>query len=113
VALPTRAEVFDALKAVIDPELGINIVDLGLIYDVVVENGVITVRYTLTTLACGLGPVIESSIVEVLLDYPADDIRTELSFDPPWTPEMISPEAKAMLGLTEEYLQERTPWRPD
>ena len=89
----------DALKAVIDPELGLNIVDLGLIYDVTVEDGALTVRYTLTTMACGLGPIIESAIREVADTLPFDDVRTELAFSPPWSPEMISAEGKAFLGI--------------
>ena len=83
----------------IDPELGLNIVDLGLIYDVAVDDSTVTVRYTLTTMACGLGPLIESSIKEVTGTLPFDDVRTELVFDPPWTPERITPEGKAFLGI--------------
>ena len=83
----------------IDPELGLNIVDLGLIYDVAVDDSTVTVRYTLTTMACGLGPLIESSIKEVTGALPFDDVRTELVFDPPWTPERITPEGKAFLGI--------------
>src|SRR2546425_442034 len=82
---------------VTDPELGLNIVDLGLIYDVTVEDGALTVRYTLTTMACGLGPIIESAIREVADTLPFDDVRTELAFSPPWSPEMISAEGKAFL----------------
>ena len=89
----------DALKAVIDPELGLNIVDLGLIYDIHVDGGELTVHYTLTTMACGLGPLIESSIREVAGTLPFDDIRTELVFDPPWSPDQISAEGKAFLGI--------------
>ncbi|MGH8992123.1 MAG: metal-sulfur cluster assembly factor [Acidimicrobiia bacterium] len=97
--VPTTDDVVDALKAVIDPELGINIVDLGLIYGVDVEDGTVVVRYTLTTMACGMGPLIEGGIVEILSSLPFDDVRTELVFRPPWSPERISPEAKAMLGI--------------
>src|SRR3712207_321829 len=92
-------DVREALKAVIDPEIGINIVDLGLIYDVVVEGRSVTVRYTLTTMACGMGPLIESGITELVSSLPVDEVKTELVFRPPWSPEMISPEAKAMLGI--------------
>ena len=56
-------------------------------------------RYSLTTMACGLGPVIESSIKEVVDSLPFDDVRTELVFDPPWSPERISPEGKTFLGI--------------
>ena len=83
----------------IDPELGLNIVDLGLIYDVAVDDTTVTVRYTLTTMACGLGPLIESGIKEVTGALPFDEVRTELVFDPPWSPELISAEGKAFLGI--------------
>ena len=83
----------------IDPELGLNIVDLGLVYDVAVEEKTLTVRYTLTTMACGLGPLIESGIQEVTAALPFEDVRTELVFRPPWSPECISPEGKAFLGI--------------
>jgi metal-sulfur cluster biosynthetic enzyme len=93
------ADVWEALRAVIDPELGINVVDLGLIYGVDVDGGSVTVRYTLTTAGCGLGPLIESGITEVLSALPVDDVRAELVFQPPWSPEMMSAETKAMLGI--------------
>jgi metal-sulfur cluster biosynthetic enzyme len=91
--------VLAALKAVIDPELGLNIVDLGLIYDAEIEGSTVTVRYSLTTMACGLGPVIEAGIKEVAETLPFDEVRTELVFDPPWSPDRISPEGKAFLGI--------------
>jgi len=59
----------------------------------------VTVRYSLTTMACGLGPLIESGIKEVAGTLPFDDVETELVFDPPWSPERISPEGKAFLGI--------------
>ena len=83
----------------IDPELGLNIVDLGLIYDVEVDDATVTVRYTLTTMACGLGPLIESGIREVAGSLPFDGVETELVFQPPWSPERISAEGKAFLGI--------------
>ncbi len=58
-----------------------------------------TVRYTLTTMACGLGPLIESGIKEVAGSLPFDDVRTELVFEPAWTPDHISAEGKAFLGI--------------
>lgn len=83
----------------IDPELGLNIVDLGLICDVAVEGSTLTVRYTLTTMACGLGPLIESGIKEVAGTLPFDEVRTELVFEPQWSPDRISAEGKAFLGI--------------
>ena len=63
------------------------------------EGGTVTVRYSLTTMACGLGPLIESGIKEVVGSLPFYDVRTELVFDPPWSPERISAEGKAFLGI--------------
>lgn len=97
--MPSTAEVRQALTAVIDPELGLNIVDLGLVYGVEVEDRTIAVRYTLTTMGCGLGPVIAGQMTEVLSAFPAEDVRTELVFRPPWSPELISAEGKAFLGI--------------
>jgi metal-sulfur cluster biosynthetic enzyme len=98
-AMPSQADVRQALTAVIDPELGLNIVDLGLVYDVEVDDRTIVVRYTLTTMGCGLGPVIAGQMTEVLAAFPVDDVRTELIFRPPWSPELISAEGKAFLGI--------------
>ena len=64
-----------------------------------VEGKAVTVRYSLTTMACGLGPLIESGIKEVAGSLPFDDVRTELVFDPPWSPDRISAEGKAFLGI--------------
>ncbi len=97
--MPSPADVRQALTAVIDPELGVNVVDLGLIYDVEVDDRTIVVRYTLTTMGCGLGPVIAGQMTEVLSAFPAADVRTELTFRPPWSPDMISAEGKAFLGI--------------
>jgi metal-sulfur cluster biosynthetic enzyme len=98
-AMPSPVEVRQALTAVIDPELGLNIVDLGLVYDVEVEDRTIVVRYTLTTMGCGLGPVIAGQMTEVLAAFPASDVRTELTFRPPWSADLISSEGKAFLGI--------------
>jgi metal-sulfur cluster biosynthetic enzyme len=66
---------------------------------VAVDGPTVTIRYTLTTMACGLGPLIESGIKEVTGTLPFDDVRTELVFEPPWSPELISAEGKAFLGI--------------
>ena len=58
-----------------------------------------TVRYSLTTMACGLGPLIESGIKEVAGSLPFDHVLTELVFEPPWSPDRISAEGKAFLGI--------------
>ena len=90
----------DALRHVNDPELGINIVDLGLVYGVEVAEGKVHVTYTLTTMGCPIGPLIEAEIQQFLAGIPGiDGVETEMVLRPPWTPEMMSEEAKAALGF--------------
>jgi metal-sulfur cluster biosynthetic enzyme len=96
----TEQAIMDALKHVVDPELGINIVDLGLVYEVdVSEDGAIHIEYTLTTMGCPIGPLIEHQMQSFLEKVPGvATIEAEMVLRPPWTPEMMSEEAKAALG---------------
>lgn len=96
----TEEAVREALKHVVDPELGINIVDLGLVYDVEVsEEGAISIEYTLTTMGCPIGPLIEHQMQSFLENVPGvTSVEAEMVLRPPWTPEMMSEEAKAALG---------------
>ena len=100
-ALGTTEAVYDALKNVIDPELGLNIVDLGLVYDVQVDgDGGVDIQYSLTTMGCPIGPMIEDQMRSFLRGVPGvDEVRPEFVIRPPWTPEMMSDEAKAALGI--------------
>jgi metal-sulfur cluster biosynthetic enzyme len=93
--------ILEALRQVHDPELGINIVDLGLVYDVDVdENGDVDIRYSLTTMGCPIGPLIEDQIRAFLAPIEGlGEVRPELVFRPPWSPELMSDEAKAALGI--------------
>lgn len=97
----TEDRVREALKQVYDPELGLNIVDLGLVYDIQVDGqGDVDIQYTLTTMGCPIGPMIEDQMRAFLA--PIDeigDVRPELVFRPAWSPEMMSDEAKAALGV--------------
>jgi metal-sulfur cluster biosynthetic enzyme len=97
----SAARVLDALKQVYDPELGINIVDLGLVYDVQVsDEGDVDITYSLTTMGCPIGPLIEDQIRAFLAPVEGvGEIRPELVFRPPWSPELMSDEAKAALGI--------------
>ncbi len=100
-AVPGEAEVREALRAVIDPEIGLNIVDLGLVYDVQIaaETGAVAVEMTLTTPGCPLHAVIDSAVREVLGDLAGvRSVALDLVWSPPWTPEMISPEGRRALG---------------
>lgn len=96
----TEEAVREALKHVVDPELGVNIVDLGLVYDVEIsEEGAISIEYTLTTMGCPIGPLIEHQMQSFLENVPGvTSVEAEMVLRPPWTPEMMSEEAKAALG---------------
>jgi metal-sulfur cluster biosynthetic enzyme len=100
-ALGTEDRVREALKQVYDPELGLNIVDLGLVYEIAVdEHGDVDIRYTLTTMGCPIGPMIEDQMRAFLAPIEeVGDIRPELVFRPAWSPEMMSEEGKAALGV--------------
>ena len=98
--MPTRDEVFDALRVVEDPELGMDIVDLGLVYDVEVEGPKVHVTFSLTSMGCPVGPMIEQQIAETVAEMPGvEEVEPELTWDPPWTPDKMSDDAKFILGI--------------
>jgi metal-sulfur cluster biosynthetic enzyme len=95
-----HGQVLEALKNVHDPELGINIVDLGLVYDVDIQGAAVHIQYTLTTMGCPIGPLIEAEMKQFLSGVEGiDEVDAEMVLRPPWTPEMMSEEAKAALGF--------------
>jgi metal-sulfur cluster biosynthetic enzyme len=96
-----EGQILTALKNVIDPELGINIVDLGLVYDVSVhDDGGVDIQYSLTTMGCPIGPLIEDQMRGFLQGMSGvGEVRPEFVLRPPWSPEMMSDEAKAALGI--------------
>jgi metal-sulfur cluster biosynthetic enzyme len=95
-----KEQVLEALRNVYDPELGINIVDLGLVYGVEIEGDAVHVTYTLTTMGCPIGPLIEGEIQRFLSTVQGvERVEAEMVLRPPWTPEMMSEEAKAALGF--------------
>ena len=91
----------EALKQVFDLELGLNIVDLGLVYDIQVdERGDVDIQYSLTTMGCPIGPLIEDQMRAFLAPLAGiGEVRPEFVIRPAWTPEMMSDEAKAALGV--------------
>ena len=98
--MPTREEVIDALRVVEDPELGMDIVELGLVYDVDVEGPKAHVTFSLTSMGCPVGPMLEQQINETVAAMPGiEEVDTELTWDPPWTPEKMSDDAKFILGF--------------
>ena len=93
-------KVRNSLRKVLDPELHINIVDLGLVYDVREEGGVVEVEMTLTSPGCPLAGVIDKDVkMGVMKIKGVKKVTLELIWDPPWTAEMMSDEAKAELGF--------------
>ncbi|HTZ85618.1 MAG TPA: metal-sulfur cluster assembly factor [Solirubrobacteraceae bacterium] len=98
-ASPTVDDVMDALSNVIDPELGLDFVELGLIYGVEVSDGNVHVTFTLTTPGCPIGPQVDEQIQEFVGEL--DGVKmvdSEMVFVPPWTPEKMSEDAKFALG---------------
>ena len=98
--MPTKDEVVEVLRQVEDPELGMDIVELGLLYDVEVDGQNVKVHYSLTSLGCPAGPMIEEDIHNAVAAMPeVESVDLELTWDPPWTPERMSDDAKFILGF--------------
>jgi metal-sulfur cluster biosynthetic enzyme len=98
--MPTVEDVTDVLREVIDPELGLDFVELGLIYDVAVEDGTVRVTYTLTSPGCPIGPQVSEQIEEFVSELDGvDEVQPTMTFSPAWTPERMSEDAKFALGF--------------
>lgn len=90
----TKKSVLEKLRKVLDPELRISVVDLGLIYDVKIKKNNVEIVYTLTTPGCPL-----SEVIEMLIKAEIPGAKTTLTFDPPWDASRMSESAKANLGM--------------
>ena len=97
----TKKHIYEILKDVMDPEVELNIVDLGLIYNLDFDGEKkVNIVMTLSTPACPLGDAIVLNVKEsIRKHYPEFDVNVNLVFDPPWTPNLISEEGKAKLGM--------------
>jgi metal-sulfur cluster biosynthetic enzyme len=94
----TEEQIFQALSEVRDPELPFSIVDLGLIYDVSIENDTVGVKMTLTTPGCPMHTTIREEAEQALRKLPGiKDTKVEIVWDPPWNPDMMSEEARRKL----------------
>jgi metal-sulfur cluster biosynthetic enzyme len=92
-------EVTEALTNVIDPELGLDFVELGLIYGIDIDGGKVKVTFTLTTPACPIGPQVSEQIEEFVSEVEGvTEVESSMVFTPPWTPEKMSEDAKFALG---------------
>jgi metal-sulfur cluster biosynthetic enzyme len=95
-----QEDVIEALREVEDPELGMDIVELGLLGEVEVTGANVKVIYTLTSMGCPAGAMIQEDIERVTRSVPGvEEVETELTFEPPWTPDRMSDDAKFILGF--------------
>jgi metal-sulfur cluster biosynthetic enzyme len=96
----TKDEVFEALRVVEDPELGMDVVDLGLVYEVTVDGAAVAVLYSLTSMGCPAGAQIEQDIRDAVGSMEGvEKVTTELTYTPPWSPDRMSDDAKFVLGF--------------
>jgi metal-sulfur cluster biosynthetic enzyme len=100
IEVATKEEIYEVLQTCYDPEIPVNIVDLGLVYDVEVKDDTVDVKMTLTAPGCGMGNIIAAEAREKILELPGvKEANVELVWDPPWNPGLISDEAKHKLGI--------------
>jgi metal-sulfur cluster biosynthetic enzyme len=93
-------EVLEALSNVIDPELGLDFVELGLVYGVEIDGGTVNITFTLTTPACPIGPQVSEQMQEFVGEIEGvEEVVPNMVFNPPWTPERMSEDAKFALGF--------------
>ena len=92
-------DVTEALANVIDPELGLDFVELGLVYDVAIDGGTVNITFTLTTPACPIGPQVSEQMKEFVGELEGvEEVVPSMVFTPPWTPDNMSEDAKFALG---------------
>jgi metal-sulfur cluster biosynthetic enzyme len=93
-------QVRDALTNVIDPELGLDFVELGLVYDIEIDGPEVTIMFTLTTPACPIGPQVSEQMVEFVGELDGvEQVHPKMTFTPPWSPDKMSEDAKFALGF--------------
>jgi metal-sulfur cluster biosynthetic enzyme len=100
---PTEADIWQTLRRIIDPELGCNIADLGMIYDVALDGAQVRVAMTLTTPGCPMGDILTSAAESALRAMPGiEDAEVRLVWEPRWTVARLSPAAREQLGVPAE-----------
>ena len=99
-AMATEADIREALRQVLDPEIGVNIVDLGLVYRIEVDGARVRVAMTMTSPACPLADYLKDLVTSAIRDRVTDvgDVDIVIEWEPPWDPEMMSDEARRQLG---------------
>jgi metal-sulfur cluster biosynthetic enzyme len=96
--MASREEIVEVLKTCYDPEIPVNIWDLGLIYDIAQEDGKVRIQMTLTALGCPIGPVLAEEIRWKVGQLPGvEEVEVDIVFSPPWTPERLTEEGRLAL----------------
>lgn len=101
-----REKIKGALKNVYDPEIPVNVLDLGLIYDIIVTDDLkVTIKYTLTAPGCPIASFLDAQIIQAVKEAvpEAKEVRTEMVFDPPWSPAMVTKEGREQLKVLYGY----------
>jgi len=97
--MPSVDEVEEALTNVIDPELGLDFVELGLVYEIEVDGGEVNITFTLTSPGCPIGPQVSDQMKEFVGELDGvTGVNPHMTFNPPWTPDLMSEDAKFALG---------------
>jgi metal-sulfur cluster biosynthetic enzyme len=100
MSAPDPDEITEALSNVIDPELGLDFVELGLVYDIAIDGGVVDITFSLTTPACPIGPQVSDQMKEFVGEVEGvEEVNPNMVFQPPWTPDRMSDDAKFALGF--------------
>jgi metal-sulfur cluster biosynthetic enzyme len=98
--MPTVEDVQDALSNVIDPELGLDFVELGLVYDIEIDGGEVNITFTLTSPGCPIGPQVNDQMREFVGELDGvTAVHPTMTFNPPWSPDLMSEDAKFALGF--------------
>jgi metal-sulfur cluster biosynthetic enzyme len=97
--MPSVDEVEEALTNVIDPELGLDFVELGLVYEIEVDGSDVNITFTLTSPGCPIGPQVSDQMKEFVSELDGvENVNPSMTFTPPWTPDLMSEDAKFALG---------------
>lgn len=105
-----KDDIYLALSDVYDPEIRINIKELGLIYDVEIENKKVAIKMTLTSPNCPASPEIKNNVQRAVMDLPGvEDVHIDVVWEPKWEPQMMSEEAKLDLGY-DVFCQDERKW---
>lgn len=97
--MPTKEEIREKLKECYDPEIPVNIVDLGLIYDIEIEDGEVYVKQTLTSIGCPVADQMKAQVEHKVMELEGvESAECEIVFEPPWNPDMVTEDGQSQLS---------------